>query len=338
MRVLFLSVLIVFHVFAECVHEAKMSADQILSIKENNQQVFVHVGNAIYKPLSEIKKLDEKKIYDVQFSHGVKSLKGYDDVYLKYYTYDRVNSFLSSNQQLFDSFGYKIEVVGQSIEGRNLYAVFPKDVSATKKTMIMFGRHHGDEGTANWIIEGFVKKLFHDDNKNWFDEYQILLYPMVNPDGAENHSRYNKNGRDLNRSWSLQASREYDEIVFIHNHIRSFWNKISQNIFIALDMHGSFTEDFIYRVDTRFRDRSFYDKQQQFISELAPLDPWQAGNFQVSNGDPGMARIVFVKHFGINALTHETPRDIKINNNNGRSIQTLEDQGEAVYTVIKSLY
>ncbi len=29
----------------------------------------------------------------------------------------------------------------------------------TKKTIVMFGRHHGDEGTANWIIEGFFKRF-----------------------------------------------------------------------------------------------------------------------------------------------------------------------------------
>ena len=58
----------------------------------------------------------------------------------------------------------------------------------------------------------------------------------------------------------------------------------------------------------------------------------------MSNGEPGMSRIVLVKNFGINALTHETPRDIQINNSAKRSIQTLNEHGEAVFTSIKNLY
>lgn len=338
MRMIFTLLLVIsVNAFAECVHEVQMTLDQITSLKATTQKAFVEI-NGRFVDIEKAKGLKSGKVYTVQFAHNSKELKGYDDTFLKYYRYERINQFLSENQGLFAQRGYKVEVVGQSVEGRNLYGVFPQNVSSTKKTIIMFGRHHGDEGTANWIIEGFVKKLFGSNNKAWFDNYQLLLYPMVNPDGAEARSRYNSNGRDLNRSWATTASREHDEVIHIHNHIRKFWSQVYPNLFIVLDMHGSFTEDFIYRVGTSFRDRNFYDLQQEFIDELSTKDEWQAGNFKVSSGAPTMSRIVMVKHYGVNALTHETPRDIKINNSRGRSIRTLEEQGEDIVATIKTLY
>jgi hypothetical protein len=342
MRVLLiLIVIIALNVSAECVHEVKVSGAQIQNIKSQATQAFVQIDGKFIE-VNQAKNLKSDQVYTVQyaesFKNETKSTQGYDDTYLKYYDYARINQFLSSNQAKFAQFGYKVEVIGQSVEGRNLFGVFPKEVSNAKKSMIMFGRHHGDEGTANWIIEGFVNKLFKTENSEWFNENQIFLYPMVNPDGAEAHTRYNKNGRDLNRSWAKNVSDEFDEIIHIHNHIRKHWGVIYPKLFIALDMHGSFTEDFIYRVGKSFRDRAFFDRQQSFISELSAFDPWQAGNFKVSSGAPTMSRIVMVKHYGVNALTHETPRDVKINNSRGRSIRSLEEQGEAVFTSILNLY
>ena len=51
-----------------------------------------------------------------------------------------------------------------------------------------------------------------------------------------------------------------------------------------------------------------------------------------------MARIVLINHYKKNAMTHETIRNIKLNNNQGRDIQALKDQGIAVIKTIRSLY
>lgn len=324
---------------AECVHEVQTTGSKLYKfqgLKSQGVQVYVE-NNGIYSKLEKIKSIKGNKSYNLQLVHE-KSLNGYDDRYLKYYRYARINTFLSQMQPIFEARGYAIKVIGQSVEGRNLYAVYPKEISNTKKTLVMLGRQHGDEGTQNWIIEGFIRKLFSDDNADWFNNYQLMFYPMVNPDGAENHVRYNKNGRDLNRSWHANPDREFDEIVTIHGHLRKYWDKFKNNIFAFLDMHGSFTEDFIYRVGVNFRGRSFYNIQQDFIDELGKYDPWQNANFELSSGSPTMARIVMVKAFGINALTHETPRDIEINNSRGRSIKTLNEQGEAILQTIHNLY
>ena len=105
-----------------------------------------------------------------------------------------------------------------------------------------------------------------------------------------------------------------------------------------LDMHGSFTDDFIYRVKRNYINPAFYEFQQNFIDELGALDSFQKGNFILSNGHPKMARIVMIKSYGLNALTHETPKNIKIQNSQNRSLLSLEDQGSAVLQAILRQY
>ena len=105
---------------------------------------------------------------------------------------------------------------------------------------------------------------------------------------------------------------------------------------IALDMHGSFTEDFIYRVSKTFKTPEFYNRQANFIAELGAKDIFQNGNAQTSNGHPKMGRILLVRDYGINALTHETPRDIRKTGN--RQISDLKQQGIDVLSTIKQLY
>ena len=258
--------------------------------------------------------------------------KDYNDRYVEYYRYERIQNYIAQKRESLESLGYKIETIGKSLEGRDLYAIYPKTIDPSKETVLMFGRHHGDEGTANWIIEGFLDNYLSDFEVN--SKYQLILYPMVNPDGAENKVRYNKSGKDLNRVWDTAASRSKDEVGIIHTHLNGIYLNQNKPI-IALDMHGSFTQDFIYRVKKNYVSRDFYNKQQSFIDELARFDRWQAGNFKLSNGDPKMARIVMVKDFGINALTHESIRDIELNNTTNRSIQSLKSQGEAIVEVTR---
>jgi hypothetical protein len=328
---------------SECVVEKTLMGAELLKITNSN--IFVQTEKAIFKPISELK-IQKNKSYIVQIaahqgqehssnkSFNLKNDPEYDSKYLKYYTYKRIGEYIESIKAKLILADMKVEVIGKSINGLNLYKISPNKL-LKKKTLLMFGRHHGDEGTANWIIEGYLDKYLA--SKEIQDEYQLILYPMVNPDGAVAHSRYNANGRDLNRSWSKSISENYDEINIIHKNLQLDFQKVSESVFLMLDMHGSFREDFIYRVKKNYIDRDFYNKQQSFIDTLAIFDQWQNGNFKHSNGDPGMARIVMVKDFGINALTHESIRDIEINNNENRSIQSLKHQGEAVVETTLSI-
>ncbi len=329
--------------FALCVHEKTLKGFELLDLQKT-QQVFVETKGAIFLDANKIK-VNPAQTYKVHLSHKKSHTKStsfstdphevYNQKYIEYYTYARMQKYINDNRAKIIAAGFEIRIIGKSIEGRDLYAITPKKL-LKKKTILMFGRHHGDEGTANWIIEGFFNEYL--TNKKFSDEYQLVLYPMINPDGAEAHIRYNANGRDLNRSWHKDLSESFDEVNIIHTDLKKIMTVIKKDIFIALDMHGSFREDFIYRVKKKYVNRSFYNLQQNFIDELGAFDLWQKGNFKLSNGDSRMARLVLIDHYKKNAMTHESIRNIDKYNSEGRSVDTLKDQGLALIKSISNLY
>lgn len=322
--------------FSECVHEKTVSGLEI-KVLSKQHSVFVETKDALFVSAAKLRLIDNK-LYKVQLfpkkSH-LKSSGDYNSKYIEYYTYIRIQEYLKENQDLIKAAGMEVRIVGKSLQRLDLYAVTPINPQ-NKKTILMFGRHHGDEGTANWIIEGFFNEYLH--NKDFRDKYQLILYPMINPDGATAHTRYNSNGRDLNRSWHETLDETFDETYFIHKDLKPYLAMLNNNIFIALDMHGSIREDFIYRVKRNYVSTEYYNQQQNFIDELSVSDPWQKGNFILSNGDSRMARMVLIDFYKKNAMTHESIKNIPLNNNTGRTKQTLIDQGLALFTTISTLY
>lgn len=324
-------------VFATCIHEREVYGANIAEL-EKSYSVFIEEDGKYFSSdkLSIIPtqryhvQLNQKSELSKQKNNG--DFSAYNRKYIEYYTYPRLVNYLKEIKSKVHAINYQFEKVGSSLAGRDLIYLGPEVIDPNKKTIVMFGRHHGDEHTANWIIEGFLNEYLSRGMNN---EFQLILYPMINPDGAMKQTRYNLNNRDLNRAWTNQSGK--DEIVSIHAHLK---NKIKnlKNIVIALDMHGSWDEDFFYRVERSYRGRSFYNMQSEFINQLARYDSWQAGNIIHSNGHPGMARIVLINHYNLNALTHETIKNIPLRNNRGRSKGDLVLQGEAIVDAITDIY
>lgn len=321
--------------WAVCVNEKVLSGFELSSLQDK-YRIFLEGEEGTFFKASGLKSL---QFYKVQLQPITSITSDFDDYnrrYIEYYRYSHIEKFLNKTEQRLGELDYEVTVIGQSLQKRKLFAVKPKNFDENKKTILMFGRHHGDEGTANWIIEGFVTEFLNQD-ENFHKEYQLVLYPMINPDGAEAQTRYNSKGRDLNRMWSVKVEDSVDEAQVINRDLQPYL-VFKKNIPIVLDMHGSFTNDFIYRVKKSFSGIEFFNHQQQFIDELATFDPWQNGAFELSNGHPKMARIVMVKSHGLNALTHETPRDIKLKNSKNRSKEDLIQQGVSLLTTIQNLY
>lgn len=327
-----------YSLYSECVEEVTMTGSELMEIK-NTDGFYIELNQA-FKKISTLKKLNPEKMYTVQINQHdrIPYLKDYDDKYLKYYDLESYAKWISQVESSLKEADYQLEVIGQSVQGRDLYAIYPLKIDPNKKTILMLGRQHGDEGTANYLIEGFVEKFISKDNRDWLNDYQLILYPMINPDGAHARVRYNANDLDLNRNWSQNPENEKDEIFVVHNHLRKFWNDIGKSTFIVLDMHGSIREDFIFRVKRSYRGKRFFRKQGLFISRLGRLDKWQNGRSKLTNGKPKMARIVFIRDYKKNALTHETIKNILKKSNQSRSLDSLRKQGVAIYNTLKKYY
>ena len=308
--------------FSECVDEVKLSGAYILNMPAKDN-VYVEIKNR-FVPLVKIKRVDLDKKYSVQILE--KNNLKYNDKFLNYYGPQRFRFFLKKIAQNILEADYQLEKIGESVKARDIFVIKPRKLDPSKKTILMLVRHHGDEGTANWILEGFIGPYLK--NTELLNQTQIIIYPMINPDGVANRTRYNANGYDLNRTWG----QGIDEVKIISRHLKTLipLNKID----FLLDMHSHKSQDLIYRVDKDYISGEYFSGQSSFIETLGNYDTWQNGNFSISNGKKGMSRIFFVDSYGIDSLTHETLKNIPRAGKNRRTISTLKDQGRALNKAI----
>jgi hypothetical protein len=96
---------------------------------------------------------------------------------------------------------FKVEKVGKSIEGRDIYLI---SLGTGKTKVFLWSQMHGDEPTATAALFDMFN-FFSDQNafselkKFLLSNLSIYIIPMVNPDGAEIFQRRNIVEIDLNR-------------------------------------------------------------------------------------------------------------------------------------------
>jgi hypothetical protein len=130
--------------------------------------------------------------------------------------FSRVTSYedLSAYIQLLDKQSdlLKLEVIGHSVQGRNLYAMkfssskFGKDKS--KIRVMIFAQQHGNEQSGKEGALLLAQELLKSENRYLLDRIDLLLIPQVNPDGSEINERRNANGADLNRNHLILTEPE----------------------------------------------------------------------------------------------------------------------------------
>ena len=97
----------------------------------------------------------------------------------------------------------KITSIGQTVEGRELEIIRVGSAEAPHRVLIRARAHPWEPG-GNWVIEGLIRRLLRDDDlaKRCLDSYCLYVMPMANKDGvAHGRTRFNMNGKDLNRDW-----------------------------------------------------------------------------------------------------------------------------------------
>ena len=130
--------------------------------------------------------------------------------YLKVTSYDELTYYV---HQLDQKSGLlKVETIGQSVRGRNLYALmfsstrFGEDKS--KIRVLIFAQQHGNEQSGKEGALLLATELMKPENRYLFDKIDFALIPQVNPDGAEANLRRNANEADLNRNHLILTEPE----------------------------------------------------------------------------------------------------------------------------------
>src|SRR5512139_858119 len=143
--------------------------------------------------------------------------------YQKLTSYEELTNYI---YQLDDKTDFlDVDIIGESVEGRNLYSLkfskseFGKDTSKIK--VLIFAQQHGNEQSGKEGALILARELLRPENEDLFDIIDLVLIPQMNPDGSEINVRFNANGMDLNRNHLILTEPEtiamhklFDEYLF----------------------------------------------------------------------------------------------------------------------------
>jgi hypothetical protein len=134
--------------------------------------------------------------------------------------------------------------IGKSTLGRPIQALrFGNEQS--KNYLVILGRQHPPEVTGHKALIAFTEALLSENksNKRFLDKYQIIVLPLLNPDGVdEGFWRHNAGGVDLNRDWSAFNQPETRAVRdFLKKEITG-----DKQLLASIDFHS--THDDIYYV------------------------------------------------------------------------------------------
>lgn len=130
--------------------------------------------------------------------------------YSDYTSYKELTDYIN---KLGQSSGIlKVEIIGQTVQGRNLYALkfssseFGKDPSKIK--VLIFAQQHGNEQSGKEGALLLAQALLRRENRYLLEKIDIAIVPQMNPDGSEGKKRQNGHGADLNRNHLILTEPE----------------------------------------------------------------------------------------------------------------------------------
>ncbi|BCS34780.1 hypothetical protein TBR22_A40060 [Luteitalea sp. TBR-22] len=100
-----------------------------------------------------------------------------------------------------------VTTIGSTVQGRSLEVIRIGREDAPRRVFLR-ARAHPWEAGSSWVMHGLVERLLRDDADaaRWRGQYAVYVLPMANKDGvARGGTRFNVNGKDLNRNWDRPA-------------------------------------------------------------------------------------------------------------------------------------
>lgn len=102
---------------------------------------------------------------------------------------------------------FSIDTLGSSVKGKSIHAV---KWGKGKTKVMLWSQMHGDEATGTMALFDLFNFLQQDNEvvKLLYENCELLMIPMVNPDGAAVFTRRNAQQIDINRDFIRTASPE----------------------------------------------------------------------------------------------------------------------------------
>jgi len=190
--------------------------------------------------------------------------------------------------------------------------IWKMDIGNTnsEKAILVFSRQHPPEVTGYLAMRTFVEEITGDSKLaiKFRDEYHIIVFPMVNPDGVdEGHWRHNTGGVDLNRDW---ANLNQPETNLISGYLQNYLHDTGTRVYFGIDFHSTW-KDIFYVLN---RTAEVTQVTKQWLAGMEYLLPgFRVVEREVPLEGAGTSVRWFYKQAGSDGVTYEVGDDTNRN-------------------------
>jgi hypothetical protein len=201
----------------------------------------------------------------------------------------------------------EISPIGKTFEGRTLEIIRVGHTQAKYRVFVR-ARAHPWESGGNWVVEGLIQRLLRDDGlaRECLERYSLYILPMANKDGvARGRTRFNLQGKDLNRDWDKPA----DPRLSPENYALEQWleGMVHSGLRpdLALELHNDGAGSLhVSRCPVPDLDR--YLKRMATLESLLRRDTWfTEGSTSEAFRNAGTLGEGWLQRYQIDAAVHE---------------------------------
>jgi hypothetical protein len=201
----------------------------------------------------------------------------------------------------------EISSIGRTVGGRDLEMIRIGHPAATYRVFVR-ARAHPWEAGSSWVAQGLIERLLKDDEeaKKFLRVFSLYVLPMANKDGvARGGTRFNLNGKDLNRNWDAPA----DAALVPENAALERWLErmiaAGHGPHLALELHNDATGLLhISRPPVPQLDRHL--ARMAILEELLRKHTWfTEGTTAAAFRNTGTLGDGWLERYGVDAAIHE---------------------------------
>ena len=201
----------------------------------------------------------------------------------------------------------QVTVIGKTVQGRELEMIRIGNAQAPFRVFLR-ARAHAWEPGGNWVVEGLVRRLLKDDAdaRQFLERYCVYVLPMANKDGvALGRTRFNFQGKDLNRDWDKPA----DPQLAPENAALERWLedrvKAGQAPHLALELHND-GSGLLHISRPPVPELARHVERMTIMEELLRKHTWfTEGSTKESFRNSGTLGDGWLERYGIDAVVHE---------------------------------
>jgi murein tripeptide amidase MpaA len=198
----------------------------------------------------------------------------------------------------------KKQVAGKSLGGKPITVLSTKG-SPGKKLIVVLSRQHPPEVTGYMAMQEFIRTTLDNTDlaKKFRSAFELLIVPMVNPDGVdEGNWRNSTAGVDLNRDWN---GFNQPETRAVKDYVFKMVKDQDAKVYFAIDFHSTFYDVF-YINQLKDPDRSNCPGfTSHWLAAIQQAIPGFKPNIKPSGNGSDVSKSWFSRVLQAEAITYE---------------------------------